>query len=306
MSALQGTVARKIQFVGVGLHSGKLVNLEVIPAEPDFGIRFLRTDIESAIPIHGRPDNISGTQLCTTLGDGETSVSTVEHLMAAFGGFGVDNALVRVSDKEVPILDGSSAPFVDKLNEVGVQVQNVPKRAMKLRSAVRVDFEDQFMEYRPLDLVSGDASLHIHYSIEFLDSKAIGVQNYSIDLTRANFMEICEARTFCHIDTVSSMRSNGLALGGSLDNAIVVNEDRVINADGLRYDDEFVRHKVLDCIGDLALLGHQLVGSVRVHKGGHRIHAAFIKELYQRWLSENQQSSSEEPYPSSQRRLAAL
>ena len=286
INRFQGTVARVVKFAGVGLHTGKMVQVEVLPAPPQFGIQFERTDLNDSQAILAHPDNILSTTLCTTIGKGGQSISTIEHLMAAFSGLGVDNALVKVNTCELPILDGSAAPFVDKLNEVGVQIQNVKRKILIPQSTVEVRSGDQFMRLEPYSNTSGNEpsksqQLYFNCSIDFPISQAIGYQDIGLSFSRRNFMDLCEARTFCHINDVNSMRSQGLARGGSLDNAVVVDHNKVMNNDGLRYKDEFVRHKLLDCIGDLALLGARLTGRLTLHKAGHGLHALLTKKLLQ-------------------------
>ncbi len=281
ISDYQGTVAKTIYFAGVGLHSGKLIQLEVHPDQAGSGISFLRSDIKGAEKIQASPHNISDTKLCTTVGFGTGKVSTIEHLMAAFAGLGVDNALVKVSADEIPILDGSSAPFVDKLLEVGIQLQNAKRALLILPGSLEIRVEDQFIRYEPPSAGQKKPGLEISCAIDFTNSKAIGFQSLELPFSKKSFMEICEARTFCHARDVDIMRSLGLALGGSLDNAVVVNEEKVLNNDGLRYKDEFVRHKFLDLLGDLALLNGRLVGKITTYKSGHSLHAAFTKKVYQ-------------------------
>ena len=278
MNPLQGTVGRQIEIVGVGLHSGKLVRIEISPAEPGHGVQFVRTDLPEAVPIKAHPSNVVCTLLCTSLGDSGAVISTVEHLMAAFSGLGVDNALVGVNAAEMPILDGSAAPFVDRLLEAGIQRQPEKRCIIRPSRSFEVRMGDRYMRYE-MPTSGQESKLTIDYSVDFDRSEAIGRQSLTIDFSTESFMSICEARTFCHMEDVKTMRAKGLAQGGSLDNAVVVNENGVVNNDGLRYPDEFVRHKILDCIGDLALLGGRLVGRVTAHKAGHAVHAKFAKSL---------------------------
>lgn len=280
MSQFQGTVGRKIEIVGVGLHSGKLVKIEIFPAQPNFGIKFLRSDLDECEPIAASPINIVSTTLCTSIGNDHYSISTIEHLMAAFVGVGIDNAIVKVNAPEIPILDGSAAPFVDRLLDAGIQRQPEKRHNIKLNKVVEVSLSDQFMRFEPWPNESKNASrLVIDCTIDFSNSKAIGYQSLEFEFNFESFMKLCEARTFCHIDDVNYMRANGLALGGSLDNAVVVNSTSIINNDGLRYEDEFVRHKILDCIGDLALLGGSLSGKLTTYKAGHNLHAKFTRKV---------------------------
>lgn len=277
MKRFQGTLAKPVQFVGVGLHSGSLVNLEVLPQGPDTGILFERTDIPSPERVLACPANISSTLLSTTVGKQPNSVSTIEHLMAAFWGLGIDNALVRVSAGEIPILDGSAAPFVDKFSEVGIQIQHVPKPLIILPESFEIVDEDKFVRYEP-PRNKDEQYLEISCSVDF-PSSAIGKQFLEFRYSEEAFLKISEARTFCHLDSVKIMRSQGLALGGSLDNAVVVDNEKVLNTDGLRFPDEFVRHKLLDFFGDIALLPGNLVGKVTLCKNGHSIHAKFTKKI---------------------------
>ena len=276
MKRFQGTLAKPIQFVGVGLHSGSLVNLEIIPQSPNTGILFERTDI-SAPPILACPSNISSTLLSTTIGKGPSTVATIEHLMAAFWGLGIDNALVRVSAQEIPILDGSSAPFVDKFSEVGIQIQHIPRNIIIPPEAFEILEGDKFIRYEP-PAEYDKPYLDIHCTVDF-PSSIIGKQSLEFRYSEEAFLKISEARTFCHLNDVKMMRSQGLALGGSLDNAVVVDNDKVLNTDGLRYKDEFVRHKLLDFFGDIALLPGSLAGKVTMCKNGHGLHAQFTKKI---------------------------
>ena len=284
ISFFQGTITKKINFAGVGLHTGKLIELEVHPSGPNTGIQFQRTDLERSPTILAHPANVVSTTLCTTIGSDSFTVATIEHLMAAFSGLGVDNALVKVNACELPILDGSSAPFVDKLNEAGLQIQGAKRPVYIPRKLIEVRSGDQYATLEPyteddLQFTANRHDLEITCSIDFPYSKAIGRQSLVIKVSRRSFMDLCEARTFCHLNDVTSMRSKGLARGGSLDNAIVVNNEKVMNLEGLRYKDEFVRHKVLDCIGDLALLGGRLTGKLKLHKAGHGLHTQLTRKI---------------------------
>ncbi len=272
MSRLQKTINAPVRFMGKGLHSGRIVQLEVLPAAPGAGIIFQRTDTEGAIPILAHALNISSTELSTKIGRGGNSISTVEHLMAAFAGMGIDNALVRLNGPEVPVMDGSSLPFVMKFQEVGLKVQTAKKTWYKVKKAFEVRNGDQFIRVEPSN------QRVIKCSIQFKNS-VIGFQAIDFKFTANNFSEICKARTFCHANDVKVMKSQGLALGGSLDNAVVVTDTEVMNSEGLRYNDEFVRHKLLDLIGDLALLGHPLLADITAHKPGHTLHAQFMTEI---------------------------
>jgi len=283
MTLYQATLASSVKFNGVGLHSGKLVNIVIHPAPPNSGISFKRIDLNPQPVIKATPYNVTSTTLCTTIGQDGVKIATIEHLMASFSGLGIDNAHIHVDSDEIPILDGSSARFVDRIQDVGIQLQPFRKKIIQISHALRVEEGDSYMHFEP----NLKDSLLINCRINFPRSKAIDHQAYSLKLTESNFLQICEARTFCHIDDVNYMRSNGLALGGSLDNAVVVDKEKVLNNDGLRFPNEFVRHKLLDCIGDLALLGGCLLGTLEVYKGGHSLHIRFVQKLYEQFLEES-------------------
>ena len=294
MKRFQGTVSRPIHFAGVGLHSGNLVNLTVMPQLPNIGILFERMDHPGHM-IRACPSQISSTVLSTTLGKPPHSIATIEHLMAAFFGLGIDNALVRVSAGEIPILDGSAAPFVDKFMEAGIQIQHVPKSLISVPEAFVITEGDKFVRYEP-PRSSSAPRLDAVCSVDF-PSSAIGKQKLEICFSQEEFLKISEARTFCHIESVRIMHAQGLALGGSLDNAVVVDDHKVLNVDGLRFVDEFVRHKILDFFGDIALLPGALVGKVTLNKNGHSLHAQFTKKImsYLKNDSDSVSSSSTEP-----------
>lgn len=275
MERQQSTVRKRTRFVGTGLHSGKQVTLEICPAPANSGILFLRTDLPNAQPIAALVANVTSTDLCTTVGHAPNSVATIEHLMAAFAGLSIDNALVRVDAPEIPIMDGSSAPFIEKLLEVGTSFVGGTRKFFVVKEAFEVREGDRLMRVEP------DACLSFRCDVEY-ESAAIGRQSLEVMFDRDNFLELSFSRTFCHAKEVEAMRRAGLALGGSLDNAIVVTDDRVLNPGGLRSENEFVRHKILDCIGDLALLGAPLIGRVTLVKNGHGLHVKFARELLAR------------------------
>jgi UDP-3-O-[3-hydroxymyristoyl] N-acetylglucosamine deacetylase len=271
---LQGTLAKPLKLSGVGLHSGCLVNCHILPAAPNTGIIFKRIDTEDSIPVKADPFNITDTRLCTAIGTGSSKVSTIEHLMAAFVGLGIDNAYIEIDNEEVPILDGSAAPFYDQLSVVGVQAQNAPRKVFVCRKPFEIRNGSSVIRIEPFP------TLRFECDIDFSEmSQAIGKQRLGVDFSEKLFTEICEARTFCHINDVNKMREMGLARGGSLDNAIVVDDDKVMNGEGLRYADEFVRHKLLDCVGDLSLMGGRFVGKIILERPGHGLHAEFTKAV---------------------------
>ncbi len=275
MDSYQSTIKKSIEMNGIGLHSGRLVKLEILPAAANTGIVFRRTDVLGADPVKASAANIAGSELSTAIGFGINKVTTIEHLMAAFAGLAVDNALVLVDGPEIPIMDGSSAPFVDQILAAGIAKVNGHRRLFIVKEAFEVRDGDKVIRVEPCD------RLEFHCSVDYA-SEAIGKQEIEFTFSRSSFLDLCESRTFCHVKEVDVMRAHGLALGGSLDNAIVVDDTDVLNPGGLRYRDEFVRHKLLDCIGDLALLGAPLVGRVTLHKAGHALHAKFVTELLRR------------------------
>lgn len=271
---LQGTLKKPLKLSGVGLHSGCLVNCHISPASPNVGIIVKRTDSLDSIAVKVDPFNITDTKLCTAVGFGKSKVSTMEHLMAAFHGLGIDNAYIEIDNEEVPILDGSSAPFYDQLSAIGIKAQNAPRKVYRCVKPFQVEAGKSIIKIEPSDKLSFDCE------IDFTDvSDAIGYQRLSVIYSEALFEKVYEARTFCHVDDVKKMRSIGLARGGSMDNAIVVDCDKVLNAGGLRYVDEFVRHKLLDCIGDLFVLGGTLQGHITLKRPGHSLNAEFTRSV---------------------------
>lgn len=276
MDALQHTLRKSISFNGTGVHSGRPVELKVYPAEINSGIRLLRSDLGQTEPTPAFMDRVTDTRLATTIStdDDDASIATVEHLMAALFGLGIDNAVIAVNGSEVPIMDGSAAPFVRVLQQVGRRRQSSCRWMLKFHEVVRFD-DDQGRTVRiePYD------GLRISYQIDY-EHDQISRQYYDIDLTPRRFTEeIAGARTFCLLREVEFMRRNGLALGGSLDNAVVVDDQGVMNHGGLRYTDEFVRHKILDLIGDLALLGFPVLGRVVAEKSGHTQHFGLMQAV---------------------------
>ena len=269
----QRTIRDEVSCTGIGLHSGHPVNLTIKPAPADTGIYFIRKDVSSQPSIKATFENVVDTKLSTTLGSNGLRVSTVEHLMAAFFGLGIDNARVEVDGPEVPIMDGSAAPFVFLLRSAGIREQKSPKRFVVIK--------------RPLEIREGGRSVRINPSKELKISFAIDFnhpllrdQSFDLKFSGKDFVkEISRARTFGFLRDIQTLRENGLALGGSLDNAIVIDDFRILNEDGLRYKDEFVRHKILDFIGDLAILGCPVIGHFVVKKSGHALNHLLLKKL---------------------------
>lgn len=271
----QTTLLRSISCVGVGLHSGAKVTLTLNPAPADSGIRVRRTDLPGAPEILARWDHVVDTTLCTTLGNADgVTVGTVEHLMAALSGCHIDNTVIEVDGPEVPIMDGSSQPFVFLMECAGTKNLSAPRRVIEILRAVRVGSETEFAELAPYD------SFSVGFEIEFAHT-AVARQALEVSMINGTFKkEIARARTFGFMDEVEKLRASGLALGGSLDNAVVVDGDEVLNEGGLRYDDEFVRHKVLDAVGDLYLAGGLLQARYRGHRSGHSLNNRLLRQLF--------------------------
>jgi UDP-3-O-[3-hydroxymyristoyl] N-acetylglucosamine deacetylase len=269
----QTTIKKTIGCSGIGLHSGKVVRLTLRPAPEDTGIVFhIRTE-DGVHRLTPRPDDVIATGLATTLGLNGSSVATVEHLLAAIRGMQIDNIQIDIEGNEIPIMDGSAASFVFLLKDAGIARQNKPRQVYRIKKPVTYERDGKWIKAAPHD------GLRIEYTIEF-DHPAIGRQSMDIEVTPEAFAGIiAKARTFGFLREVEYLHSNGLALGGSLDNAIVLDEYNVLNEDGLRFDDEFVRHKILDFIGDMALLGAPLQGHFQVHCSGHALNNGFLRTI---------------------------
>ncbi|MDO8836124.1 MAG: UDP-3-O-acyl-N-acetylglucosamine deacetylase [Vicinamibacterales bacterium] len=268
---VQRTLRRQVACAGIGLHSGNKVNLTLKPAAPDTGIRFRRMDL-GGIEIPASVERLSGTYYATGLRHDGATVDTIEHLLAALVSQGVDNVVVELDRSEVPIMDGSSAPFVYLIQEAGVKAQSEARRYMKMLRPVTVSRGDAMMAIYPSD------TFKVSYTISF-DHPLLRHQSHTVSVTAETFAElIAPARTFGFLREVEMLRQQGLTMGGSLDNAIVLSETGVLN-NTLRFDDEFVRHKILDAIGDLALLGHPILGHVVANRAGHAMHTTFAKRV---------------------------
>lgn len=271
----QRTLKNTIRATGVGLHTGDKVYLTLHPAEVNTGIRFRRTDLGKPIMIQATPDNVGETMLSTTLVQGDIKISTIEHLLSALAGLGIDNAIIDVNSAEVPIMDGSAGPFVFLIQSAGVVEQDCPKQYMRIKRAVRVDDGDKWAAFEPFD------GFKVTFTIDFEHPAfADHLKTATMDFSSTTFVkEVSRARTFGFMKDIEFLRENNLALGGSLDNAIVIDDDKVLNEDGLRYADEFVKHKILDAIGDLYLLGHSLIGEFKGHKSGHALNNKLLRVL---------------------------
>ncbi len=270
---VQRTLNRAVTLRGIGLHLGKEAVVTLKPAAANQGILFQRLDLVDSLPVEANFRNVVSTQMATTLGKGNVTISTIEHLMAALHGFGIDNLLVEVSGPEVPILDGSSAPFCEAIRSVGVQAQGAPRMALAIKKRVEVKLAEKWAVVEP------SSRLEIHASIDW-DHPSIGYQEFHFIEGKTAFEEIASARTFGFLRDVEALKKMGLVLGGSLDNAVVLDSALVLNPEGLRYPDEFVRHKALDALGDFKLSGIQLLGSFKLHRAGHDLHRSILAEVF--------------------------
>ena len=271
----QRTLKNSIRATGVGLHTGTKIFMTLKPGAPDSGIVFRRVDLPVPVDVRARAENVGDTMLGTTLINGEARVSTVEHLLSAFAGLGIDNALVEVSAPEVPIMDGSAGPFVFLLQSAGIAEQAVPKRFVRVKKSVEVRDGDKWARFDPYDGFKVNFEIEFNHPIFKLHS-----QKASMDFSTTTYLkEVSRARTFGFMRDLETMRAHNLALGGNLDNAIVLDETRMLNEDGLRYEDEFVKHKILDAIGDLYLLGHSLIGEFAGFKSGHGLNNRLLRTL---------------------------
>ncbi len=271
----QKTLGEKIEFKGVGLHSGIEVNLVVKPAKPNSGIIFKRVDISENNIIHADFKNVVDPILCTKIkNENGASVSTVEHLMAAFYGEGIDNALVEIDAPEVPIMDGSAVDFVDAIRSVGIEEQNEPKKFINVLKKVEIKENQKFISIEPLknDLI-------IDFELIY-NNPLIRTRRKEFKLSSDNLTEIYSSRTFCLYEDIDNIRKMGLAKGGSLENAIVVQGDKILNEDGLRNRHEFVYHKILDCLGDIMLSGNRILGHIKTSQGGHALTNKLLKKFF--------------------------
>ena len=272
---MQTTLGARARLTGVGVHSGHAVSLTMHPAEAGSGVRFSRTNGNGRRDREIRADfrHVSATDHCTAVGVADASVLTIEHLMATLGALAIDNAVVEIDGPEVPVMDGSASAFLDAIDQAGIAGLDQPRRYIKVVKPVRVQLGDSFAEFRPYE------GMRIEIEIDFASS-LIGRQRFAADVDAEVFRrEIARARTFGFLAEVERLWARGMALGASLENAIVIGDDRIINPEGLRYDDEFVRHKALDAVGDLALIGAPVCGCYRSYRGGHRLNIKAVEAL---------------------------
>jgi UDP-3-O-[3-hydroxymyristoyl] N-acetylglucosamine deacetylase len=271
----QRTLKNIIRATGVGLHTGEKIYLTLRPAPANTGIVFCRVDLDPPVQIKASIENVGETSLSTALVSGTVRISTVEHLLSALAGLGIDNAFVDVSAPEVPIMDGSAGPFVFLIQSAGIEEQDAPKRFIRIRRTVQVEEGDKVARFEPFD------GFKVGFTIEF-DHPVFksDIQHSEIDFSTTSFVkEVSRARTFGFISEIDQLHERELALGGSIDNAVVMDDTRVLNEDGLRYRDEFVKHKILDVIGDLYLLGHGLIGAFSGYKSGHELNNKLLRTL---------------------------
>jgi UDP-3-O-[3-hydroxymyristoyl] N-acetylglucosamine deacetylase len=271
----QRTLKNPVQATGVGLHTGERVDLALRPAPANSGIVFRRMDISPSVAIRAEAYSVKDTRLSTCLEMDGVRVSTIEHLMSAFAGLGVDNAIVELNSAEIPIMDGSAGTFIFLLQSAGIVEQSAAKQFIRIKKTVEVKDGDKWVRFEPFNGYKLGFTINFAHPV-FANTK----QNVTVDLGENSYIkEVSRARTFGFMQDVEAMRAQGLALGGNLDNAIVMDEYRVINPDGLRFEDEFVKHKVLDAIGDLYLLGHPLIGAFSGYKSGHALNNALLRAL---------------------------
>ena len=274
---MQKTVKNTISIEGIGLHSGVTVHMSIHPASPDHGVTFKRVDITDGRDnvILARWDNVVDARLCTVIGnEAGVTVGTIEHVMAALRGCGVDNAIIEVDAPELPIMDGSSKEFVEKIEEVGTSVQSKPRRAIRILKEITYQEGDKTVRLSP-------SAIPVYAGTIQFDNQTIGTQSYEMKLVNGNFKhDMADCRTFCMLQDVEMMQANGLALGGSLDNAIVVDETGVMNEEGTRCQDEFIRHKLLDAVGDISLCGGLFIGRYESLKGGHEMNNKALRALF--------------------------
>jgi len=271
----QRTLKNAIRATGVGLHTGKKVVLTLKPAPVDTGIVFRRTDLDPVVEIEARAENVGDTLLSTTLVKGDVRIATVEHLLSAMAGLGIDNAIVELSAQEVPIMDGSAGPFVFLIQSAGIQEQSAAKKFLRIKKPITVEEGDKVASFLPFD------GFKVSFTIDF-DHPVFQGRNLtsSVDFSSTSFVkEVSRARTFGFMHEIEYLRSKGLVQGGSVDNAIVIDQYRILNEGGLRYEDEFVKHKILDAIGDLYLLGTSVIGEFKAFKSGHSLNNKSLRHL---------------------------
>ena len=284
MHIKQRTLKTPASCSGIGVHSGKAVNLTIHPAPANHGIKFVRTDLLNSPDISAHFNQVVDTSLATVIGYDGFIVSTIEHLMAAFSGLSIDNALVEVDAYEMPIMDGSAGPFTDMILKAGIETQQSPRCYFVIKEPIELQENGKFVGLYPA------ARFKISCTMEY-DTPLIQKQSYAVELSEKTFAaDVCRARTFGFLHEYEMLKHYGLGQGGSLDNCIVIDQDKILNPDGLRYQDEFVRHKILDCIGDFSLLGMPILGHIVLDKSGHAFNHAFLQKFFSQkgsWITQS-------------------
>ena len=271
----QNTLNNKICFDGIGIHTGKKAKLVINPAAPNSGIVFKRSDLKKNNLVYPNYLNVTDTTLCTTISNEYgVKVSTIEHLMGAFYGTGVDNALVEINTEELPILDGSAKIFVDEIKKVGIKSSDKPIKIIKINKEVKLNNQEKFISINKSN-IAGDIEFEIKYK-----NKVIGNQKNKINVFESNLKSIFESRTFCLYEDIEKLKKLNLGKGGSLDNAVVIKNDQILNSEGLRNNLEFVNHKILDCMGDLYLSGYKIIGSLKCSQGGHQLTNLLLRKVF--------------------------
>ncbi len=272
----QKTIKNQIQLDGVGLHSGKFVDLTIKPASPNNGIVFIRKDLKKNNIVYPHVNNVSSAMLCTTISNEfDVKVSTIEHLMGAFYGLGIDNAVVEINNEELPILDGSAKVFVEEILKVGIEVSDIPIKVIRINKSVSYNEGSKSISINPSKI-----NLEIDFEIKY-SNKLIGNQRNNLKVYEDDLEDTFNSRTFCLFEDVEKLREMGFAKGGSLENALVVKNDKLLNDEGLRNKKEFVNHKILDCMGDLFLSGYKIIGKIKSSQGGHKLTNDLLRKVFQ-------------------------
>ena len=271
----QKTISKKISFCGVGIHTGKNALLNILPASPNSGIIFKRIDLKSNNEVYPNYSNVTDTTLCTTISnDNGVKISTIEHLMGALYGVGIDNAIIELDSQEVPILDGSAKLFVDEINKVGLKFSDQPIKLIKLKKKVKIQEGEKFISIDTSN-VTGEIEFEIKYK-----NQLINTQKNKVNIFEDNLNDIFISRTFCLYEDIEKLRKLNLGKGGSLENAIVIKENEILNKNGLRNNLEFVNHKILDCMGDLFLSGYKIIGNIKCSQGGHYLTNQLLRKIF--------------------------
>ena len=272
----QKTISNLIQIKGVGLHSGKFANLVIKPAAPNTGIVFIRKDLEKNNLIYPHVNNVCSAMLCTTVSNEfDVKISTIEHLMGAFYGLGIDNAIVEVDNEEIPIFDGSAKIFVKEILKAGIEISNTPIKVIRINKLIAYEEGSKMISISPSKI-----NLEIDFEIRY-KNKLIGNQRNTLKVYEDDLEDTFNSRTFCSYEAIEKLKAMGFAKGGTLDNAVVVKDDKVLNDKGLRNKKEFVNHKILDCMGDLFLSGYKIIGKIRCSQGGHKLTNDLLRKVFQ-------------------------